>query len=220
MAHISKEDQEYLRKEFEQLEKPVKLIYFTQKFECQYCEITREILQELEGLSDKLSLEIYDFVEDKEKVEQYNIDKIPAVVVEGERDYGIRYYGIPAGYEFSSLIEDILDVSRGTTSLSEETKKALANLEKPLHIQVFVTPTCPYCPKAVRMAHMMAIESDKVRGDMVEATEFPHLSNRYNVGAVPKVVINDVVDFEGALPEHLYLEKALEAEGRSKSSRT
>jgi len=220
MPHISKEDQEYLRNEFSKMEKPVKLIYFTQKFECQYCEITHEILNELQELSDKISLEVYNFVEDKEKAEQYNIDKIPAIVVEGERDYGIRYFGIPAGYEFSSLIEDIIDVSKGTTSLSEETKKALANLEKPLHIQVFVTPTCPYCPKAVRMAHMMAIESDKVRGDMIEATEFPHLSNHYNVGAVPKVVINDVVDFEGALPEHLYLEKALEAEGRSMSSRT
>ncbi len=104
--------------------------------------------------------------------------------------------------------------------MSSETKKALEKLEKPLHIQVFVTPTCPYCPKAVRMAHQMAIESDKIRGDMIEATEFPHLSNHYNVSAVPKIIINDVVDFEGALHEPVYLEKVLEAEGRSRSSRT
>jgi len=220
MAHISDKDKDYLRKEFGKMKDNVKLVYFTQKFECQYCEMTHEILGELAELSDRISLEVYDLVNDKEITEKYNIDKIPAVVVEGEKDYGIRYFGIPAGYEFSSLIEDIMDVSNKSTSLSAETKKALASLEKPLHIQVFVTPTCPYCPKAVRMAHQMAIESDKVRGDMIEATEFPHLSNHYNVGAVPKIVINDVVDFEGALPEPVYLEKVLEAEGRELSSRT
>ncbi len=211
MAHIQEKDKDYLRKEFSKMKQNVKLICFTQKYSCQYCQMTCEILQELEELSEKISLEIYDFDEDKEMTEHYKIDKVPAVIVEGDNDYGIRYYGIPAGHEFSSVIEDIMDVSNKNTSLSEETKQALKQLEKPLHIQVFVTPSCPYCPRAVRMAHQMAIESDKVRSDMVEATEFPQLSNHYNVSAVPKIIINDVVNFEGALPERDYLEKVLEA---------
>jgi glutaredoxin-like protein len=197
------------------MDKPVRLVYFTQKFDCDYCQITNELLNELAGLSERISLEVYDFVGDIDKVKQYAIDETPAVVIVGEKDYGIRYYGAPAGYEFTSLIDDIIDVSMGTTSLSEKTKKVLAELKQALHIQVFVTPTCPYCPQAVRMAHQMALESDLVRGDMIEATEFPHLAHRYNVGAVPKVVINDEVEFEGAFPEHLYLGKVKEAEGRA-----
>jgi glutaredoxin-like protein len=213
MAHISKEDQEYLKKEFSKMTNPVKLVFFTQQFECEYCELTHELLNELSGNSDKIKVEIYEFVKDQEKVKQYDIKRIPAIVVEGSKDYGIRFYGVPAGYEFSTLVEDIIDVSNGTTNLSQETKEELKKLTMPVHIQAFVTPTCPYCPRAVRMAHMMAMESDLVKGDMVEATEFPQLSNKYFVSAVPKVVINEKVEFEGALPEKNYLEKVMEAEG-------
>lgn len=218
MAHISKEDQDYLKKEFSKMKKPVKLVYFTQQFECQYCQLTRELLTELSALSDKIKVDIYDFVKDEAQVKKYDIKRIPAIVVEGEKDYGIRFYGVPAGYEFSTLIEDIIDVSTGTTSLTKETKEELKKLTKPVHIQAFVTLTCPYCPRAVRMAHMMAMESDLVTGDMVEASEFPQLSNRYFVSAVPKVVINEEVEFEGALPEKNYLEKVFEAEGLSMKS--
>ncbi|OQX88696.1 glutaredoxin [candidate division KSB1 bacterium 4484_87] len=218
MAHIQEEDRNYLTKEFEKMVNPVKLVFFTQKFECQYCELTHELLGELSELSDKINVEVYDFVENKEKAEQYNIARIPAIVVEGEKDYGIRFYGVPAGYEFSTLVEDIIDVSKGTTTLADETKEALKKLEKPVHIQVFITLTCPYCPRAVRMAHQMAMESELVTGDMVEASEYPQLSNRYGVSAVPKIVINENVSFEGALPEANYLEKVLEGEGASKKS--
>jgi len=218
MAHISKEDQEYLKKEFSKMTKPVKLVFFTQQFECQYCQLTHELLDELSGISDKIKVEIYDFVKDEAQVKKYDIKRIPAIVVEGEKDYGIRFYGVPAGYEFSTLIEDIIDVSNGTTSLSSEVKEELKKLTKPVHIQAFVTLTCPYCPRAVRIAHQMAMESELVTGDMVEASEFPQLSNKYFVSAVPKVVINEEVEFEGALPEKSYLEKVREAEGASMKS--
>lgn len=219
MAYLSKDDQEYLEETFSSLERPVRLIYFTQQFECEYCEIGREIFSELARLSDKITLEMFDFEEDTSEVEQYGIDMIPGLVVANEKDYGIRYFGIPGGYEFSSLIEAIIDVSRGITGLSEATKQAVKSLEKPIHIRVFITLSCPHCPRAVHMAHQMAIESEMVRGDMIEASEFPHLVQRHNVGAVPKVVINDTIEFEGALPEQLYLDHVLEADGASRGSR-
>jgi glutaredoxin-like protein len=218
MPHITDEDRKILKKEFEKLERPVVLIFFTQEFECQYCQLTRELLNELVELSDKLVLKNYDFVRDKAEVDEYGVDKIPAIVLQGEKDYGIRFYGAPAGYEFTTLIEDIIDVSRGTTDLMEGTKETLRKLEKPIHIQVFITPTCPHCPRAVHLAHQMAIESEMVKGDMVDAAEFPQLSNRYFVSAVPKVVINEDVDFEGALPEKSYLDEVMEAEGLAKRS--
>jgi glutaredoxin-like protein len=126
---------------------------------------------------------------------------------ETPKDYGIRYYGIPAGYEFSTLINDIMMVSRGESGLSAETKAYLAGLTQPLHLQVFVTPTCPYCPPAVHLAHQLAFESDLVRADMVEAIEFPHLSYKYQVQGVPRTVINETAHMEGSTPEGLLLAK-------------
>jgi glutaredoxin len=98
-------------------------------------------------------------------------------------------------------------ISAGESGLSVATKTQLAELTQALHLQVFVTPTCPYCPGAVRLAHQMALESDLVRADMVEAIEFPHLSMKYQVQGVPRTVINETVHLEGAAPEFMLMEK-------------
>jgi glutaredoxin-like protein len=131
----------------------------------------------------------------------------------GAKDYGIRYYGIPSGYEFTSLIEDVVAVSTGDTGLSDETLEALTAITEPVHIQVFVTPTCPYCPGAVRMAHSMAMASDKIRADMVESIEFPYLANKYDVSGVPRTIINETVSLEGLGPEQLMVAKVLQGAG-------
>lgn len=141
MAMLKKRDKKAIEKEFANLKDPVKLIYFTQEMECQFCEQTRELLEEVGELSDKLSVEIYDFVKDKEKALQYRIDKIPATIVEGKKDYGIRYFGVPSGYEFSTLLGSILEVSNEESGLSDKTKELVKAINTPIHIQVFVTPT-------------------------------------------------------------------------------
>lgn len=215
MPLLSEKDAAYLREEFaKHLVHPVRLVMFTQTFACQYCKETEQIVREVADLSDKIEAETYNFVTDAEKAKEYGVDKIPAIAVVGERDYGIRFYGIPSGYEFTSLIEDILDVSRGKTSLSDETRQALAQLTEPMHIQVFVTPTCPYCPGAVRLAHQLAMESDLIRADMVEAIEFPHLANKYQVMGVPRTVFNKTVHQEGAVPEPIFVARLLQAAGK------
>lgn len=217
MALLKDQDREHLMKEFAALADPVKIIVFTQEMECQYCSETRQIAEEVAGLSDKISVDVYDFVADKEVAEQYNIDKIPATVImrggDTPKDYGIRYFGIPSGYEFSSIIEDIMMISQGDSGLSDETKNIIKDLTNPLHLQVFVTPTCPYCPGAVRLAHQLAMESDWVKGDMIEAIEFPHLSQKYQVQGVPRTVINESTHMEGMAPEHMLMAKVKEAIG-------
>jgi glutaredoxin-like protein len=183
--------------------------------ECQYCQETRQLAEEIASLSEKLSLKVYDFVADEAEVKAYNIDKIPALVImrggEQAKDFGMRYYGIPAGYEFGSVVEDIVMVSQGESGLSEATKAQLKALTAPLHLQVFVTPTCPYCPPAVRLAHQLSLESDLVKADMVEAIEFPHLSMKYQVQGVPRTVINESFHLEGAAPEAMLMSKVQEA---------
>ena len=209
MGLIKEEQEEQLREKFKKLGEDVKLIVFTQEMECQFCEQTRELMEDIAALSDKINLEVYDFVADKDEVEKYKIDKIPATVIEGEKDYGIRFYGIPAGYEFVSLVDAIEVVSTGDTGLSDETRAALSQLKDDVHIQVFITLTCPYCPQAVEMAHKLAIESDLVTADMVESAEFPHLTQKYGVMAVPKTIVNEDIQFEGALPEKEFVENVL-----------
>ena len=209
MGLIKEEQEEQLREKFEKFGGDVKLIVFTQEMECQFCEQTRELMEDIAALSDKITLEVYDFVADKDEVEKYKIDKIPATVIEGEKDYGIRFYGIPAGYEFVSLVDAIEVVSTVDTGLSDETRAALCQLKDDVHIQVFITLTCPYCPQAVEMAHKLAIESDLVTADMVESAEFPHLTQKYGVMAVPKTIVNEDIQFEGALPEKEFVENVL-----------
>lgn len=141
MAFIQDKDKTVIRTRFEELEHPVKLVNFTQELECMYCSETRQLMEEVAELSDKVSLEVYNFVTDKDQTQKYSIDKIPATVVEGAKDYGVRFFGIPSGYEFGTLVESIVLVSRGDSGLKPQTREALAKLSEPAHMQVFVTPT-------------------------------------------------------------------------------
>jgi alkyl hydroperoxide reductase subunit AhpF len=102
---------------------------------------TRELLEELCAIEERIKLQIFDFKGNPEEVAKYRIDKIPAIAVANGTDSGIRFYGIPAGYEFSSLIEAIIMVSQGESSLAPESKQILKEIKVPVHIQVFVTPT-------------------------------------------------------------------------------
>lgn len=200
-----------ISKQLSMLTKEVKLIMFTQEIECMYCRETRTLLEELVQTSDKLKLEVYNFIVDKEKADALGIDKIPAIaILEGDKDFGIRYYGIPSGYEFASLLEDIKMVGTGQVDLSEDIIERVKAIDQDVHLQVYVTPTCPYCPRAVIVAHKFAYLNPKIKSDMVEATEFPHLARKYNVMGVPRTIINETDFIEGAVPEDMLLDKIYE----------
>lgn len=212
MVLIQKKEREFLTKEFSaKLVNDVRLVVFTQETPCVFCRETVEVATELASISKKIKVEVYDFVRDHAKAKELRVDKIPALAVIGNKDYGIRFYGIPSGYEFTSLVGAIIDVSRGMSDLSAKTKERLKMLDQSVHIQVFVTPTCPLCPSAVRLAHKLAIESDMVWADMVEATEFVPLAQKYGVMGVPKVIINDKSEFSGAVPEDLFVAHLMNA---------
>ena len=215
MELINEEDKKYIKEKFaNEMEKDVRILYFTEHYKCRYCAETKEILETLTELADgKIKLEIYEFEKEKELVEKYRINKIPATLVFGEKEYKIRFFGIPSGYEFSTLLEDVIDASRGRTNLKENIKEEIRKIDSDVHIQVFVTPTCPYCPIAVHTAHQMAIENERITGDMVEVIEFPHLAQKYNVMGVPKIVINETREIVGAVPEEVILEEIKAALG-------
>ncbi len=211
MALISDKDRKQIKNIFRTLSKDVKIIMFTQEIECEHCKLTRELLEEVSALSKKIFLEVYDFVKDADLAKEYNVDKIPATIILGDIDYGIRFYGMPAGYEFTALIQDILYVSLRDPKLSEEILSDLSKINKPVHIQVLISPTCPYCAQAVLTAHRFAIANQNVKADMVELTEFPHLSVKYDVKGVPKIVINERYSIVGNLSERDFVSFILKA---------
>lgn len=210
MGLIPDEHKQRIKDEFEKnMQDSVRLIVFSQEMECQFCRQTRELAEEVATFSDKIKVEVYDFAKDNEKAREYRVDKVPAIVILGKKDYGIRIYGIPYGYEFNTFIETIVNVSKGSTNLSEETKQKLRSIDRPVHIQVFVTLTCPYCPMVTGLANKFAIENDLIHADMIEIDEFPHLAQKYNIMGVPKVVINEQNEFLGVLPEENFLQQIL-----------
>ena len=141
MPMLKQEDREEVSRQLKGLANSVQLVMFTQTMECEFCAETRDLVEEVASLSDKVDAVVYNFVTDKDKADDYGIDKIPAIAVVGEKDFGVRFYGIPAGYEFTALIEAIKIVSTGQSGLSDTTKEALAEIDEPVHFQVFVTPT-------------------------------------------------------------------------------
>ena len=208
MPLLSERDRGRVKEILAKVGGPVTVHYFTQEFECDACKVTHELLDELRTLSPQLTVKSYEFREGEGDAARLGVDKIPAIVLEGPKVYRVRYFGVPSGYEFSAFLEDLIDASKGTTEVAADTQAWLASLAKPVHIQVFVTPTCPYCPRAVRMAHKLAFLSDKVTADMVSANEFPHLAMKYRVMGVPKIIVNEgEVEFEGGLPEEAFVEQ-------------
>jgi glutaredoxin-like protein len=215
MSLLSDRDREQLREVFDGLTRPVRLRFFTQTFGCDTCADTGRLLDALVALSPKLSTEECNLVLEPHRAAAAGVDRAPAIAVVALRedlsevDYGIRFVGLPGGYEFSSLVEAIQLVSSGDSQLTDESRRLLATLLEPVTVQVFVTPSCSHCPKAVSLAHRMAVESERVTSFSIEVSEFPDLIRRYRVNGVPKTVVNDRNEVLGAQPESLFLAGAL-----------
>jgi alkyl hydroperoxide reductase subunit AhpF len=142
MALISEEVAVDLRKEFEKLKGPVRLAVFSQALADPESEQVRRLVEEIAAIDSRITAESYNFVLDTEKVEAMGIRRIPAIAISGpEKDYGIRMYGLPSGYEFGTLVDAILDVSGGDSGLGEAAREALKTVDRPVHVQVFSTPT-------------------------------------------------------------------------------
>ena len=203
---------------FAEIQEPVQVLYFGTQHNCETCADTQRLLEEVTSTSDKIMLSVYDIREDREIAEKFNVTNAPGIVIAAKDDtdvknLGVQFSGIPAGYEFSTLVNDILAVSRRDSGLNEKTREFLKHLDQPLHLQVFVTPSCPYCPRAVLLAHQMAMENPQmIRAEGVEATEFPELADRFNVRGVPQTVINAGAGIVvGAVPEQNLLAEIMRA---------
>jgi alkyl hydroperoxide reductase subunit AhpF len=142
MSILSERDRAAVSKELERLAGPVKLVVFSQELMAgDLCRQNEQLVREVASLTDKASVEVLNLAIDRERAQAYGVDQVPAIVVEGARDYGIRFYGIPSGYEFANLIDAMLVASTGEPALADTTKSALAGLAGDVDIKVFSTPT-------------------------------------------------------------------------------
>jgi glutaredoxin-like protein len=216
MALLSEQDRQTVRGHLAVIEDPVRLLLFTQTIGApETVLVAKQVLDEIVGLCDFLTLEEVNIVLDKDRAEQYGVGQIPTIVLlKGEQDTRIRFLGAPAGYEFMSLIEAVILAGTNDSGLTPDSRALVAeHVTEPLDIQVFVTPTCPHCPRAVTLAHRLAIESPLIKASCVEATEFMDLSRRFRVTGVPKTVVNGSIEILGAVPEDQFVRTVVGAVG-------
>ena len=181
----------------------VTILYFTQEVECGICRDAHLFLDEFCALSEKVNLSVLDFVLEKDKAAYYGVDKIPAMVLldKNDADTGIRFFGIPAGYEINSFLSALLDVSGALPPLPADIETRMKKIARNVHIEVFISVTCPHCPEAVIHAHKLALANPLIRADMIDSAIFTPLAIKNNVTGVPRIVINGgAADLTGAQP--------------------
>ncbi len=217
MTLLSEQDRQTLRTHLAEIADPVTLLFFTQTIGGpETALITKQILDELAGLSDRVSVEEVNFILEKDRAAALGITDVPAIaVLKRDVDTRIRFLGAPAGYEFMSLIEAIILAGGSDSGLSQESKTLIAeHVAEPLEIKVFVTPTCPHCPRVVTLAHRMAFEHLLIHATCIEATEFLDLSRQYRVTGVPKTIVNGTIEILGAVPEDTFVRTVLQQPAR------
>lgn len=147
MALLSDTERGIVAARFRNLPHDVRLLFFTQTFGCETCADTGRILDELASISPRIAVEEVNLVLDRDRVEAMGVDRAPAIVLARRNDDGtewtpgVRFYGIPAGYEFMALLEAIELVASGDSGLAPETRSLVAAVTSPMRIQVFTTPT-------------------------------------------------------------------------------
>jgi len=212
MPLLSEQDRQTVRGHLAAIDTPVTLLFFTQTIGGPETALaTRQILDEIAELNEQVTVDEANFVLERDRAALYGVDRIPAIVLlrNGE-DTRMRFFGAPAGYEFMSLVEAVIAAGTGDSGLSPESRQLIAEqATAPIDIKVFVTPSCPHCPRAVTLAHRMAVESPHIRAACVEATEFIDLSRQYRVTGVPKTVINGTVEILGAVAESDFVRTVL-----------
>ena len=192
---------------------PVRLVFFTQTFGCETCLQARQVLDDLARRAARVAVEEHNLVLDRDRAQELGIDRAPGIAIVGSRDLGLRYYGTPAGHELRSLADAVaLAGGAAGDGLAPETLAALAALDRPLDIKVFVTAACALCPQTVGLAWRLAAASRWITASVFEATEFPDLLQRYRISGVPKTVIDDRIEILGSPPEVDFVRAVLQVE--------
>ena len=218
-ALIPAQEKSRLKRDFRKhLKSDVGIRFYTQRpspiaipgRDCRYCPQAQQLLEELAALSPRLKLETLDFYSEAQSAGDEGVTRIPATVIGPDSGGRVRFFGLPMGYQLPVLIDGIKSVSRGATRLSVNSRKQLRRVNRPVHLQIFVTPGSEVAAGMALLAHAMAVESPNVRADVIEAEEFPDLARRYGLRQAPLTVINEFATVSGMVGESELLERVLQ----------
>ena len=213
MSVLSADDRSQVNELLSTLEETVTVHVFTEDG-CQYCEETLDLYKDVEGESNDIVVETHDMDEPlAEELGATKYDGAPVTVITRDGVTGVRYFGIPSGQEFSAFLQGLIAVGQGPgeTELPDDVRKQVQDIDEPVELKVFVTPTCPHCPQAVQVAHQMAIENDLIEADAIESQEFMELSQEYGVRGVPQTNVNETGQFTGGLPPQQFVDEVVSA---------
>ncbi|HLF77855.1 MAG TPA: thioredoxin family protein [Dehalococcoidia bacterium] len=224
-------DQELLRQRFQRdLTSRIRIDYFTQKPSslflpgreaCPFCEECRTLMEEIASLSDRIALTVHDLSDSAEAAKELGVDKVPAVVIRGQTNRPLRFFGLPSGNQFPVLIETLIEASTGKVDLQPETQRQLRKLKTDVRLQVLVTPTCQHSPPVAHLAYKLALQSVRIKVDVIEAVEFPSLATRLALRATPTLYIEDKLAIPGAMDETRLVQDVLRVvEGKPFTSET
>jgi glutaredoxin-like protein len=203
-------DMAMVESKFKNLKDPLKLIFFSRETNCTHCSEARKIYEMLVSISQKLEFEYFNFNVDEEKNKKYRIFSVPAVAVTGKRDYGIRYYGYPHGLELNDFIDDLVYVSRGEVAFNDTVTDKLYRLKAQVYLKVFISSSCPYSIPVAKTVIKLAVASDNINADIIDAIEFMEISEKYDVRGIPVTVVNNRTKFYGAFDDEEYLDRVLQ----------
>ncbi|WP_228546722.1 protein disulfide oxidoreductase [Hyperthermus butylicus] len=224
---IDKETRDAIKEAFEDLVKPVEINVFIGP-NCRYCDETVKIAKVLEEEAPVkngkklVTMKIYEKDKHVDVFKKHGVERIPSLtLVEGR----IKYTGTPSGEELRGLVETIIRISQEDSGLDETTVEKIKLIEKPVHVEIIVTPQCPYCPYAALLSNMFAYEAwrngktDFV-SEIVEAYENPDIADKYGVTSVPAIAINGVLAFVGVPYEEDFIERIIDVVERRRTIKT
>lgn len=208
MALLNEELKTQLKGILDQMKDDVTVALFTSDDQCETCEDTKNFMEEVSGVADKVILKQYDLVENQSIAEELGISMTPSIVLldRNGKNNGIKFNGIPAGHEINSFITGLIEVSGAGEELPQAFLERLSKVNKPVHIKVFVTLGCPHCPGAVSKAHKLALENEFITAEMIESQTFFSEADKYNVSGVPKIIINEEHDLVGNQPIESFMD--------------
>lgn len=204
---LNKEVRKQIKEVLTAMVKPIKMVLFTQEGVCNTCKETKQLLEEVSQLNEKIKIEEFDIKKNNEEAKKYNIELTPSfVILDENNEYsGVKFNGIPAGHEINSFLSAILYVSGIDLGLDQSLIEQIRKIDKPINLKVFITLSCPHCPGAVQKAHMLALLNKNIEAEMVESQTFMDLSRKFKVSGVPKIIINDKLELLGNQPIESFL---------------
>ncbi len=204
---LNKEVRKQIKEVLTAMVKPIKMVLFTQVGVCNTCKETKQLLEEVSQLNEKIKIEEFDIKKNNEEAKKYNIELTPSfVILDENNEYsGVKFNGIPAGHEINSFLSAILYVSGIDLGLDQSLIEQIRKIDKPVNLKVFITLSCPHCPGAVQKAHMLALLNKNIEAEMVESQTFMDLSRKFKVSGVPKIIINDKLELLGNQPIESFL---------------